>query len=64
MRRGHRFLRLHYFYGIGDTRDETITRLDQRLFRSINVAARDIDLFFGRLQVQQGSANIGVNLCA
>src|ERR1700680_40061 len=32
VRGSHCLLRLHYFYGIGDTRGEAIARLDQRLF--------------------------------
>src|ERR1700722_4629881 len=57
-----RLLRLHHFHRIGDTRAETIARLKQSLFRQVNVASRHVYQLRRRLQVQQRSANVGVDL--
>lgn len=56
--------RLHHFHGIGDTRTETIARLNQRLLRQVNVAACHIHLIRRRLQVQQRRAHVGIDLGA
>ena len=55
-------LRLHHLNGVGDTRTKTIARLRQRRFGQINVAARHVHKIFGRLQIQQSGAHVGINL--
>src|SRR5579863_5878836 len=62
VRAGHGLLRLHYLNGVGHPRAETVAGLNQRRLRQIDVAAGNIYLFSGRLQVQQRRAHVGIDL--
>src|SRR6202041_1282331 len=64
MRAGYGLLRLHDFHGIGDAGSEPVAGLRQSLLGEIDVASSDCDLLFAGFDVQQRSANVGVDLCA
>ena len=64
MGRGHGFLCLDHLQVVGNPRGKSVAGLSKSLFRKFDGTARDLHLFIGGRQIQQGGADLVFYLAA